>query len=90
MQEKSKTLFLKLLKTLNEAQGRWLVAKEALDIGRGGISQMNSLTGMSRKTILKGVRDLKGRNILDTEKGIRKKGGGRDSIELNRPEFLKT
>ena len=34
------TLMLKGLPTLNEAQARWYVAKEALALGRGGLKRM--------------------------------------------------
>jgi hypothetical protein len=44
---------LKVLSTLNEFQARLLVADKALDQGRGGISRMSKLTGMSGTTITK-------------------------------------
>ena len=34
------------------------VAKEAVAMGRGGVKAMHELTGMSRPTILKGMREL--------------------------------
>ena len=39
---------LKVLSTLNEYQVRLFVADKALDWGRGGISRLSQLTGMSR------------------------------------------
>lgn len=90
MQQNSEKIFLRFLKTLNEAQARWFVAKEALALGRGGLVRMSELTGMSRKTISKGIQDLNGRKILSTDMGVRKKGGGRNSFEINDSEFLKT
>ena len=50
---------LKILGTLNEAQARWFVAKEALTLGRGGLKRLHELTGMSQPTILKGMRELR-------------------------------
>ena len=38
------TLTLKILGTLNEAQARWYVAREALARGRGGLKAMHELT----------------------------------------------
>jgi hypothetical protein len=38
---------------------------------------------------LKGISELKSRKVLSTENGIRKKGGGRDSIEFHSPDFTK-
>jgi transposase len=75
--------WLRVLGTLNEAQARLLVAQKALDLGRGGISRLAALTGMSRPTIHKGVAELQrtGR-VLAAEAGrIRKAGGGRKRVE---------
>jgi len=52
-------VMLKVLSTLNEAQSRWYVAKEAISLGRGGLKRMYELTGLSRSTILKGMKELK-------------------------------
>ena len=45
-------MMLKVLATMNEAQARWYVAREALVRGRGGLKAMHQITGMSRPTIL--------------------------------------
>jgi hypothetical protein len=50
--------WIKLLSTLNEAQARWFVADKALDLGRGGISRLSLVTGMSRMTITKAINKL--------------------------------
>ena len=44
--------WLRVLGTLNEAQARVFVAQQALAEGRGGVSRLSRLTGMSRPTIL--------------------------------------
>jgi hypothetical protein len=44
---------VKVLSVLNELQARIYVADRALDLGRGGISRLSELTGMSRTTITK-------------------------------------
>jgi hypothetical protein len=46
--------WLKVLGTLNEYQARLFVADKALDQGRGGVTRLSELTGMSRTTIAKG------------------------------------
>ncbi|GFP22747.1 hypothetical protein HKBW3S09_00215, partial [Candidatus Hakubella thermalkaliphila] len=43
---------LKVFGTLNEAQARWFVAREAMIIGHGGIKKMCELTGLSKPTII--------------------------------------
>ena len=76
---------LRVLGTLNEAQARWFVAKEALSRGRGGLQEMADLTGMSRTTILKGIKELRGRRKLVSGDRIRRPGAGRKRIEVHDP-----
>jgi hypothetical protein len=75
--------WLRVLGTLNEIQARLFVADKALDQGRGGISRLSELTGMSRTTITKAVAELTSRRKLQTvEKGrIRAAGAGRKKVE---------
>ena len=84
------TLFRKVLRTLNEAQRRWLVGREALRYGRGGIQRMTEASGLSKPTILKGIRELHGRGRLVGEEGrVRKPGGGRKPVEVHDPEITR-
>ena len=78
---------LKVLETLDEAQARWFVAREAVACGRGGIQQMHTLTGMSRPTITKGIRELRERKSLSTSERIRSPGGGRKRLEHHDPKL---
>jgi hypothetical protein len=73
---------LRVLGTLNEDQARLYVADRALGHGRGGISRLSQLTGMSRTTIAKAVSELDGRGKLAEagEGRIREKGGGRKKV----------
>jgi hypothetical protein len=75
--------WLRVLATLNEIQARLFVADKALDQGRGGISRMSELTGMSRTTITKAVAELTSRRKLQTVKEgrIRAAGAGRKKVE---------
>ena len=80
-------LFRKVLTTLNQAQRRWLVGREALRHGRGGIQRMVEASGLSKPTILKGIRELRARRKLVSEEGkVRKAGGGRKPVEAHDPE----
>ena len=80
--------FLKVFDTLNEAQKRWYVAREAKRIGRGGATLMNKLTGMSRTTIIKGMNELEHNKKLGYENRVRKIGGGRKRVEAKDPLLL--
>ena len=75
--------WLRVLGTLNEYQARLFVADKAMDQGRGGISRMSELTGMSRTTITKAVAELTSRRKLGNAEGgrIRAAGAGRKKVE---------
>lgn len=66
-----------LLSKLNERQRRLLLAAEARDIGWGGIAQVHRATGISRRAISRGLRELKqpGRPLPPGR--VRRPGGGR-------------
>ena len=83
--------WLRVLGTLNEAQARLFVAERALALGRGGISRLARLTGMSRLTIYKGVAELRGRGrLLAADTGrIRRAGGGRKPVEVVEPRITR-
>ena len=84
-------IILKVLSTLNEAQARLYIAKEAISLGRGGLKKMHELTGVSRPTILKGMKELKsGRDLSKIEEGkIRKEGGGRKKLTAVNPVLVR-
>jgi hypothetical protein len=79
----SEKTWKKVLGTLNEYQARLFVAEKALDLGRGGISHLARLTGMSRVTITQGVRDLgSAARLRSAFSGrVRNPGGGRKKVE---------
>jgi Rhodopirellula transposase DDE domain len=68
---------------LNEFQARLFAADKALDLGRGGISRLAALTGLSRTTITKAVEELSssGKLMSPGEGRVRRAGGGRKKIE---------
>src|SRR5438067_1787792 len=75
--------WLKVFRTLNEFQARLFAADKALDLGRGGISRLSALTGLSRTTITKAVEELEsGVKLVSVGEGrVRRVGGGRKKIE---------
>jgi len=68
-------MVLKILKTLNEAQTRWFVAREAMLLGRGGVAAICRLTGVSKPTVIKGMKELKTLPELGLGERIRRPGG---------------
>src|SRR5438093_10269522 len=73
--------WLKVLSLMNELQARLYVADKALDLGRGGISRLSELTGMSRTTITKAAQELQSQKKLLNPVVIRKPGAGRKKTE---------
>ena len=89
--EKEKRITLKVLSTLNEAQARWYVADKTISLGHGGLKKMHELTGLSRPTILKGMKELGSNEDLSkiAEGKIRKAGGGRKRLTNLDPALVK-
>jgi transposase len=61
---------------LNERSRRLWAGTEALAWGRGGIAVVGRATGLSRNTIVRGIREAQQETILDPSR-IRQRGGGR-------------
>ena len=70
---------------LNERSRRMLAAAEATQIGYGGVSLVSRACGLSRVTIIKGIRELES-PALTTER-IRRPGGGRHSLVRQDPKL---
>jgi Rhodopirellula transposase DDE domain len=75
--------WLKVFHTLNEFQARLFAADKALDLGRGGITRLSALTGLSRTTLTKAAEELEsGRKLVSPGEGrVRRVGGGRKKVE---------
>jgi transposase len=71
----------------NERQRRLWAASEALIIGRGGISTVSRVTGISRTTIIKGIKELENNERLTVGR-VRRQGGGRKQHTLTQPKLL--
>src|SRR5665213_655489 len=81
-----KKKYEEILPILNEKQTRLILAAEAKSMGRGGLSKVSELSGMSRVTLNIGIKELASATRPGVvKKGrIRKEGGGRKKeIEKN-------
>ena len=78
-----------VLPHLNEKQRRILAAAEAQALGYGGIQQISEITGISRPTLYRGLKDLE---EVDDKKvdisRVRGPGGGRKKVSDEQPELL--
>jgi hypothetical protein len=78
-----------MLPSLNEFQRRRFLSVEAKSIGRGGISLVSRLSGMSRQTLTEGVKQLDSPVAELPKQGrCRKSGGGRKPVWEEKPEIL--
>lgn len=71
--------YKKILPFLNEKQTRIVLAAEAESMGRGGLSKVSKLSGISRVTLNMGIKELASLSTkeLGSNERIRKEGGGR-------------
>ena len=74
----------RMIPVLNERQKRLYLANEAISYGRGGISLVSRISGMSRTTITKAIAELP--NAFEVAVKIRKSGGGPKFVESNYPD----
>lgn len=75
--ESLKKKLRKIFPLLDERQRRLTAAAEARAIGRGGVSIVSDVSGLSRSTIHRGLIDLSNKKSAI---GVRRQGGGRKSL----------
>jgi hypothetical protein len=74
-----------LLARLDEQQRRWFVALEAERLGHGGDTLLAQITGLNRRTLRRGRRELAA-GLAERPSGlIRAPGGGRPAREAQDP-----
>lgn len=70
----------------DERQRRLIAGLEAVKMGRGGVSRVAEITGLTRGTIRQGVRELKAELGRTAPEGrVRREGGGRPSLKKKTP-----
>jgi hypothetical protein len=76
-----------ILPLLDERARRLVAANEARGIGYGGVSQISRVSGLSRKAISKGIRELVDGRGLPAGR-IRREGAGRRKVTARDPALL--
>ena len=79
--------FAAILPLLDERARRLVVANEARSLGYGGVSEICRASGLSRKAISKGIRELTDGVCLSPGR-IRRPGAGRKKITVRDPYLL--
>ena len=76
-----------MMRLLNEKQKRLYLASEAIAIGRGGVTEVSRISGISRSVITAGIKDIKDGDdkVLSIDAPIRRKGAGRKPITETQP-----
>ena len=82
-------MWLNTLYQCNEVQRRRLAGVKALELGRGGLSRVCTLTGMSHHTVIKGIREVKSKDREPLTR-LRREGGGRKKIIDRNPEVRRS
>jgi hypothetical protein len=72
---------------LNEKTRRLIAAAEAMTLGHGGITTVSNATGVSRRAITQGCKEIADSTFLK-QKSVRKEGGGRKRSIFKQPELL--
>ncbi len=70
-----------LLSRLDEQQRRWVAAREAIRLGRGGFQRIAEITGLHPETIRRGRDELHDELRQRPTDQVRQPGGGRPRIE---------
>ena len=72
---------------LDERARRLFAASEARQLGHGGVSAVSRVCGLSRVTILKGLRELEAPPLQAGR--VRRPGGGRPALLVRDPDVLR-
>ena len=82
-----RTKYQALFQHLDERQRRLVAAADAERLGRGGISTVARISGLSRPTIHKGLQELHRKPLAPGR--VRKPGGGRKRVEDSDSSILR-
>lgn len=72
---------------LDERTRRLTAANEAMSLGYGGVSVVRRACGLSRKAILKGIREISA-GAAPLQGRVRRPGAGRRAIAVSDPDLL--
>lgn len=84
-----KEKYASLLPHLAEKEKRLVLASDAKSMGRGGLSKVSKLSGVSRMTLNAGLHDLASAPDTGTDKRSRRQGGGRKKEVVKDSNLLK-
>ena len=77
---------------LSEKSLRLWAGSEAAQLGYGGIQAVSRATGLTPKTVSRGISELSTtpESLIENQSGIRKEGGGRKKLTETNPQLVLT
>jgi len=80
--------WVEMMSILSERQTRLYVAEKAMAMGHGGITIMAQVSGLSERTIRRGIEELEAGNLGQMLERDRRPGGGRKPSEEVDPSLV--
>src|SRR5438309_3430089 len=81
--------WLTIMSVLNERQKRLYAAERALELGHGGIALVQQVSGLSERTVRRGMTELQGGKAGGSPERVRRPGAGRPASEVADPAIMK-
>jgi hypothetical protein len=80
--------WIEMMSIFNERQTRLYAAEKAMAMGHGGIALMTQVSGLSERTIRRGIRELQAGSLGEMPERARRPGGGRKPTEQIDPSLV--
>lgn len=80
--------WIEMMSILTERQARLYAAEKAMAMGHGGITIMAQVSGLSERTIRRGIEELEAGNLSEMAERSRRPGGGRKRAEQVDPSLV--
>ena len=80
--------WIEMMSILSERQTRLYAAEKAMAMGHGGITIMAQVSGLSERTIRRGIEELEAGNLGQMSERDRRPGGGRKASEEVDPSLV--
>ena len=80
--------WIEMMSIFNERQTRLYAAEKALTMGHGGITRMAEISGLSERTIRRGIEELQAGSLHAMVERARRPGGGRKLSEEVDPSVV--
>lgn len=80
--------WIEMMSILNERQTRLYAAEKAMAMGHGGITLMAGISGLSERTIRRGIQELRAGGLSQLPERARRPSGGRKPSEQVDPSLV--